>query len=270
LLRALLRASLRCIVVAAVYYTSIDMKRKSSSRDPGQGAGAGAYDPALLGYDDDVDYMAMPISDTNSDWCQKPHQNNTASHPPPRKMSKAARAEQRSELMSSARDAALAVPIGTDNKGFHLLSKLGYSAGGGLGKAGQGISQPLAVGSRPVGQAAVGIGVEQVLKEKLCEKERETADIVARREEIAVTFKSSQSQRHEMAKITRELKKNQKLIYNLDESRCIGPHGLWPESDLAAAAAAAADADADADAVPAASTGDDTGEEPPPIAAFEL
>lgn len=180
--------------------------------------------PADIGAFDGVDdYMSIPLD-------AAPQVSASREDPRPRKLSKAERAEERAELMNRTREEGLSAPIGTDNKGFHLLSKFGYSQGG-LGKDGQGILDPVGMTHRPP-TVTVGLGIEEKLKEEVKQKEKETADLIARRDELATSFMVTQAQRHEISKITRELRKNRKIIFTLDQRERIGPHELWNSNDI--------------------------------------
>lgn len=175
-----------------------------------------------LNNDDDVDYMDIPL--------QVPDVEVRSDVDRPRKLSKAQRSLRRIDMMSMTREVGLSVPIGSDNKGYHLLTKFGYSEGG-LGKDGTGISEPIAVTHRPP-TVTVGIGIEREFKEAMKKKEIRFAELVARRDEITSAFKIAQTQRHEATKMSRELRKNRKIIVNLDRTRGIAPHVLWEEADI--------------------------------------
>ena len=182
--------------------------------------------PEIFSYSDDVDYLTMPIQES---YLGDP--SSTTSQSAPKRLSKAQKAQKREELMRKGRNEALVVPIGPENKGFHLLSKFGYSTGKGLGKEEQGISDPISVPSQ-TSSVTVGIGVERLEKEKFEAKVKEMSDNSAKREQLTVSFKDNMSKQHELSRAINELKQNRKVIYNLDQRKDIGPNEFWEETDI--------------------------------------
>lgn len=190
-------------------------------RDLDTSAGDSKYDPWEA---EGVDYMDLPIE------VDAPHTNQPRDAKIDKPLTKRQRAIKREELMTKSREDALAIPIGEDNKGFLLLSKFGYS-GKGLGKNEEGVQEPVAIQSRDP-KMVYGIGVEQLLKDKIKQKEEEMKEARFQREQLSQNFKTSLAQKHEIAKITKELLKNQKIIYNLDTKCGVPPHSLWDARDI--------------------------------------
>jgi hypothetical protein len=128
-------------------------------------------------------------------------------------------------LMEETREKSLAVPISRDNIGFKLLQKIGYTEGDGLGKEGKGVVQPIAIQKRS-NMDVSGLGI-------LEKKERTQVAIKALKdgkktmtETLAQDFVQSRIQNRNRTKMLQDLRRAQRIMYELDESAGISVHRL--------------------------------------------
>ena len=123
------------------------------------------------------------------------------------------------------------VPLQSENKGYQLLSKLGYGGSGGLGREGQGISEPLnaladtlhydtekpRVGKRSHGAASVGLGIQESKKRQLKEFERLKEEEGRRLQSLESDYKLSLGRKANQLKALRLIKSAQNIIFELEE-----------------------------------------------------
>jgi hypothetical protein len=128
-------------------------------------------------------------------------------------------------LMEETREKSLAVPIGRDNIGFKLLQKIGYTEGEGLGKEGKGVVQPVAIQKRSNTDVS-GLGV-------LEKKERTQVALKAMKdgkknmtESLEKDFVQNRIQHRNRTKMLQDLRKAQKIMYELDEAAGVSVHRL--------------------------------------------
>ncbi|KAJ3665410.1 hypothetical protein Zmor_000906 [Zophobas morio] len=98
------------------------------------------------------------------------------------------------EREEELRQNALNTAISDDNKGFKLLTKMGFKPGEGLGKAKTGITEPIKIEVR---NSKSGIGMENHFKEKIKKKvELKTQDLAKTLDEFQKSNKMKQMQRY--------------------------------------------------------------------------
>lgn len=134
------------------------------------------------------------------------------------------------ELEDEARRKAMTESLGVDNKGYQLLAKFGgFQPGKGLGKTGEGITEPISVTKLDVKEAHFGVGVrEEILrKEEKLLKEHEQSSIF--REQLSVNYKSSIRFKARSRHISNLVKKAEKIVKTLDSAEGRERHGLWPK-----------------------------------------
>ena len=128
-------------------------------------------------------------------------------------------------LMDESREKSMAVPISSSNIGFKMLKNFGYNEGEGLGKEGKGLVEPIVVQKRD-NKDVSGLGVlekrERVQKTLLTIKNQKLAS----RDELLTSFVSHKVNQQKTARSTADMKKAQKVIYELDEKADIAVHEL--------------------------------------------
>ena len=175
--------------------------------------------------DEDLsDYMTMAIPEAT-----KMHRGPRGNPSPDRKLSRRERAALVQEQMAKSRIEGSSKPLDEANKGFKMLQKFGYS-GGGLGREGKGVEEPIIVPERDPG-TSVGIGVEAMLADKLAAEYKRVADMKLHQEQALKNFISSQANKHVNEKLAKTLRKAQGIIRNLDERECVPAHSLWGPRD---------------------------------------
>eukprot|EP00128_Syssomonas_multiformis_P016190 Colp12_sorted_trinity150504_noHs@10913 len=128
-------------------------------------------------------------------------------------------------LMDEGREKSMSVPISSSNIGFKMLKNFGYNEGEGLGKEGQGLLEPIAVQKRN-NKDVSGLGVlekrDRVQKTLQSIKNHK----LATRDELLTTFVSNKANQQRAARAIADMKKAQKVIYELDEQAEIPVHEL--------------------------------------------
>ena len=120
-----------------------------------------------------------------------------------------------SSLMEESRVLHSSIPLQQSNKGFQLLSKLGYQ-GGGLGKSSRGTTEPINVIADHVKNDASGIGVNEAKKRKLEEKEETRRQQSNLQHSLMVDFKQNQMRKSFESKSNSILKSCLRIIEELD------------------------------------------------------
>ncbi|CAM9217898.1 unnamed protein product, partial [Discosporangium mesarthrocarpum] len=133
------------------------------------------------------------------------------------------------QKMEERREEGLQQQLGRDNAGFKLLMKLGYK-GGGLGKDGEGTSQPIA----PVIKAGrAGLGkdseIRRVQEEKKERAKAQQAWRVHREVERRKEFRSAMSLQFVDRRLQGELSKARRILEELDERVGMGRSVMWPD-----------------------------------------
>nr|XP_031360173.1 G patch domain-containing protein 11 isoform X1 [Lonchura striata domestica] len=127
------------------------------------------------------------------------------------------------------RDLVLKSALGSENKGFALLQKMGYKSGQALGKSGEGIVEPIPLNIK-TGRS--GLGHEELKKRKAEEKlencrqklhmKKQANEQAA--DQFRVRFKTKQEER----KMEGDLRKSQRACQQLDVQKDIDiPKETW-------------------------------------------
>jgi len=128
------------------------------------------------------------------------------------------------EVEVEKREEGLSRPIAPDNKGFALLQKMGFKAGSGLGKTGEGRKEPVGI---EVKANREGLGRKEALREMAELKMRMMEE--ARKKALNThDFRSRVAETIAERDIKADLRKSQKACYNLDSREGImEPEELW-------------------------------------------
>ncbi|XP_044515511.1 G patch domain-containing protein 11 [Gracilinanus agilis] len=122
--------------------------------------------------------------------------------------------ERRENVLKSA--------LGSENKGFALLQKMGYKSGQALGKTGSGIVEPIPLNIK-TGRS--GIGHETLIKRKAeeeLENNRRKIHLRNQNEEKATDqFRLRLKSKKEELKLEGDLKRSQKACHHLDTQKDI-------------------------------------------------
>ncbi|KAI5611804.1 G patch domain-containing protein 11, partial [Silurus asotus] len=139
------------------------------------------------------------------------------------------------EQERSRRDLALQSSLSSENKGFALLQKMGYTAGKGLGKEGTGRVEPIPLN---VKTGRGGIGLEELKKRKAeenLEKYRKKILVKQRMEKSSLEdFRERKRTEREKLEIEGDLRKSQFACEQLDRQKKISvpkESWYWPEVD---------------------------------------
>ncbi|KAM4867406.1 G patch domain-containing protein 11 isoform 1-T8 [Thomomys bottae] len=127
------------------------------------------------------------------------------------------------------RDLGLKNALGSENKGFALLQKMGYKSGQALGKSGDGIVEPIPL---HVKTGKSGIGHEALLKRKAEEKlehYRRKIHMKNQAEEKAEEeFRMRLKNKQDEMKLEGDLKRSQRACQELDSQKNIEvPRETW-------------------------------------------
>ncbi|CAH8439436.1 unnamed protein product [Heterobilharzia americana] len=118
--------------------------------------------------------------------------------------------------------------VGPENKGFSLLSKMGYIPGKGLGKNATGIADPVSI-EIPQGREGLGFTTEKNERIMFRETLREQLQIACKngfRDIMAIRFRQNRLNRqfHAARRICRDLDMKESIEIPVDES-------FWPPAD---------------------------------------
>ena len=136
-------------------------------------------------------------------------------------------------LMEESRQKHASTPIDHTNKGFQLLSKLGYR-GGGLGKAQQGTSEPVDVISDHSLQEVSGVGVREAKKRRMVEKEDQKHHQKIHHQKMMNSFTQQQIHKSRVSRSASVLKACRNIVLELDLQRgltCTIPCIQFPEEE---------------------------------------
>ncbi|EDV29103.1 G patch domain-containing protein 11 [Trichoplax sp. H2] len=143
----------------------------------------------------------------------KSHQNRM-------KPLKVLQAEKREEVLKKA--------IGTDNKGFKLMAKMGYKVGDGLGRKANGIAEPLPINIKG-DRGGIGKDEEKNRKRKL--QEIRLQQLAKRRQlvekERAENFRELIRSKRTQQRAKHDLRKAQLACQRLDESKDLNYVKPW-------------------------------------------
>ncbi|KAI8468044.1 MAG: G-patch domain-containing protein [Monoraphidium minutum] len=142
---------------------------------------------------------------------------------------------------AAARAEALAAPLPAENKGFALLSKMGYRPGQGLGRGQQGRAEPVPLVLK---SGRAGLGVEEARAQRKREAEQRALEQAAKRQRHAAAaqhgFKGAQAEAFALRKLRRHAAQAAAACASLDERAGVTDNPLLPSAADGAAAAAAA------------------------------
>ncbi|KAI3427150.1 hypothetical protein D9Q98_007087 [Chlorella vulgaris] len=164
---------------------------------------------------------------------------------------------QKVSAAADRRDQALSQPIGADNRGFKMLSAMGYQQGQRIGKSGTGLAEPLPV---LVKQDKLGLGAvskKAAAREQQLQRQREAEQraraVAAAAEADRTGLRLGYQQRTAAAMAARrlegQLRTAQRVCETLDTGAGITCCVMWSAPPTEAAAAASAVAMAAAAAV---------------------
>ena len=133
------------------------------------------------------------------------------------------------KLQIEALQTGIEKPLGVENKGFKLLSKLGYSGSGGLGVAGVGRGEAIKIDPLDVGRnEKTGLGVKEEALRK--EKESVQRQKLTNEEKLRAerNFITSMSCKISQKALEKDIHKAQRIIKVLDEKVGIAQNEFWP------------------------------------------
>ena len=117
---------------------------------------------------------------------------------------------------------SLATPIDKNNKGFALLSKMGFKEGSGLGKSGDGIKDPVPI-SMKVDRS--GLGTETVRNEKKKKAEKMIEEVRSMRDRAMSMqrdqFRSEKQSQFYERRLFGVLRNNQRVCFKLDSEKVL-------------------------------------------------
>ncbi|XP_067840213.1 G patch domain-containing protein 11 isoform X1 [Heptranchias perlo] len=137
--------------------------------------------------------------------------------------------KSKKEVEEERRDSMLKSSLGSENKGFALLQKMGYKEGQGLGKSGNGIVEPIPL---QIKTGRSGIGHEAAVKRKAEEKSehhRRMSQVKKQAEALALNeYRLHVRQKQEQLQMEGDLRKSQGACQQLDtEKGIVTPQGAW-------------------------------------------
>ncbi|XP_060081576.1 G patch domain-containing protein 11-like [Ylistrum balloti] len=139
-------------------------------------------------------------------------------------------------IENEKREEGLKAAIGSENKGFALLAKMGYKPGMALGKRGEGRSEPVPIELK---DGRGGLGRDTQVKRKQAEAVAFRAMISHKRQKMELRqkqhFMSHMSNRFSEQQAERDLYKSQKVCEQLDSQMDIKEpevYYYWPASHL--------------------------------------
>jgi len=150
----------------------------------------------------------------------KRKEKSMSRHVNPRKPLKVQEVEKREERLKVALDES--------NKGFKMLSKMGFKSGMGLGKKGQGISEPIPL---QIKQGRKGLGKEideddrkkRYMEAQVIKFKRRKID----EEKIKGEFKTRMRDKHNERQSQSDLYKSQKACHHLDSLKKLEAKYIW-------------------------------------------
>ncbi|XP_043916129.1 G patch domain-containing protein 11-like [Protopterus annectens] len=123
------------------------------------------------------------------------------------------------------RNQMLGTSLGSENKGFALLQKMGYQTGQSLGKSGNGIIEPIPLN---VKTDRTGIGHDEVRKRKAEEKLESIRKRLQEKKQEEEEFRLRLQRQQEERKVAGDLRKSQCACLELDKQKDITvPEQSW-------------------------------------------
>uniref|UniRef100_A0A4W3GEY8 G patch domain-containing protein 11 n=1 Tax=Callorhinchus milii TaxID=7868 RepID=A0A4W3GEY8_CALMI len=139
------------------------------------------------------------------------------------------RQKSKKEEEKERRDAMLQSSLGSENKGFAMLQKMGYKEGHGLGKTGKGIVEPIPL---QIKTGRAGIGHEEAEKrraEERMEYSRRRFQVKKEFEEQRFSqYRQQIKKKQEQLQLEGDLRKSQRACEQLDTQKGIdAPELAW-------------------------------------------
>uniref|UniRef100_A0A0A9W587 G patch domain-containing protein 11 n=1 Tax=Lygus hesperus TaxID=30085 RepID=A0A0A9W587_LYGHE len=131
-------------------------------------------------------------------------------------------------LELEARKDGLDKPIAQDNKGFAMMSKMGFNPGAGLGRHGQGRVEPIGIEVKTDKQ---GLGRKAVVQE-LLERKRKMLENHRKNALSVEDFRASMSEKAQEKQTNLDLMKSQRVCHTMDQDWGIEEpeeKWFWPE-----------------------------------------
>ncbi|XP_067876577.1 G patch domain-containing protein 11 [Heterodontus francisci] len=137
--------------------------------------------------------------------------------------------KSKKEEEKERRDTMLQISLGSENKGFALLRKMGYEEGHGLGKSGNGIVEPIPL---QIKTGRGGIGHEAAKKrkaEETTERRKRMSQVKKQAEEFALNqYRLHVRQKKDQHQMEGDLRKSQLACQQLDTQKGIDvPQETW-------------------------------------------
>ncbi|XP_072415262.1 G patch domain-containing protein 11 isoform X1 [Chiloscyllium punctatum] len=137
--------------------------------------------------------------------------------------------KSKKEEEKERRETMLQSSLGSENKGFSLLQKMGYKEGHGLGKSGNGIVEPIPL---QIKTGRAGIGHEAAEKRKAEEKtehRKQMSQVKKRAEEFALNeYRLQVRKKKDQLQMEGDLRKSQVACQQLDLQKGIDvPQETW-------------------------------------------
>uniref|UniRef100_H2YXF6 G patch domain-containing protein 11 n=1 Tax=Ciona savignyi TaxID=51511 RepID=H2YXF6_CIOSA len=116
-----------------------------------------------------------------------------------------------------SRERGLTTAIGQDNKGFKMMAMMGYKTGEGLGKSGEGRTEPVPISLK---SSRSGLGKEKFEEQKLIARKKMRIFMLQQRAKVEnskrVDFRSRMSEKFAAKLVERDLGKSQTACQELD------------------------------------------------------
>lgn len=137
------------------------------------------------------------------------------------------------ELEAERREEGMKEAIPVQNKGFAMLRKMGYNPGEGLGKAGEGRTEPVPVELKA---DRGGLGREAAIKEIVSRKLTMLARKISNQSSTSslAEFRNRMKDQATQRLVAADLRKSQRMCENLDEQKGTDKPAepwFWPEKE---------------------------------------
>uniref|UniRef100_A0A1B6CCU6 G patch domain-containing protein 11 n=1 Tax=Clastoptera arizonana TaxID=38151 RepID=A0A1B6CCU6_9HEMI len=129
----------------------------------------------------------------------------------------------RSLIEAINREKGLSKPISSDNIGFKMMQKLGFQAGAGLGKLGDGTTEPIPINCK---NDRKGLGREAALKEIKQIKTKIRSEHLQKLTNV-MDFRARIREKSEEKRDMIDLVQSQRACRDLDQRNAIEPEEVW-------------------------------------------